>query len=298
MAAKPTDAHQDDGRPAIAVRHLAVRYRDVQAIDDVSFTLPPRGVNGLLGPNGAGKSSLLRVLATIQEPDGGEFEILGTSVSGRRSRREARARLGYMPQDPGYYPHFRVRQFATHIALLKQIPSAEERRHEVERVLELVDLGAKSRARIKTLSGGMRQRLALACALLGDPPVLVLDEPTVGLDPEQRIRFREMIADLGASRAVLLSTHQTDDIAELCHRVLVLVEGRLRFVGSATDLKARAAGRVWLADGPADGAVAGWVTASGRWRGIGLPPADGELVEPTIDDGYLIVAGSPGGGRQ
>jgi ABC-2 type transport system ATP-binding protein len=159
----------------------------------------------------------------------------------------------------------------------------------VRRVLETVDLSDVRGKRIKRLSGGMRQRVGLAAALVGDPGFLVLDEPTVGLDPEQRMRFREMIAEAGEGRTVLLSTHQTEDVAMLCHRVIVMVRGGIRFEGTPAELTARAAGRVWSSTARDPGARAGWRTGTGSFRNVGDPPKGAELLEPTLEDGYLLT---------
>lgn len=275
----------------VVVSNLSASYGAVAALSGVSFGLGP-GVTGLLGPNGAGKSTLLRILATAQEAGSGSVTAFGVDYEHRSSLRQARLNLGYLPQDPGFYPSFRVKDFVGHFALLKQIDGRAPRAQEVERVLAAVGLTDRSRSKIRELSGGMRQRLALACAILGDPELVVLDEPTVGLDPEQRVRFREMISELGADRTVILSTHQTDDIAALCNRVLVLCEGTIRFEGTAQELASRAQSRVWLSQSRDPGAVAGWATGDGRFRNIGAPPPGAALATPMLDDGYLIVIGA------
>ena len=156
-------------------------------------------------------------------------------------------------------------------------------------MIEEVDLSDVRGKRIKKLSGGMRQRVALAAALVGDPGFLVLDEPTVGLDPEQRMRFRELIARAGEGRTVLLSTHQTEDVAMLCNRVVVMAAGVIRFDGTPAELTARAAGRVWSSAERDPGAMAGWRTGLGVFRNVGDPPPGADLVEPTLEDGYLIT---------
>jgi ABC-2 type transport system ATP-binding protein len=180
------------------------------------------------------------------------------------------------------------------VAILKELTDRTARHREVRRVLEEVDLGDVRAKRIKKLSGGMRQRVALAAALVGDPGFLVLDEPTVGLDPEQRMRFRELIAQAGEGRTVLLSTHQTEDVAMLCHRVLVMARGRILFEGTPADLTARAAGRVWSSTERAPDAKAGWRTGTGSFRNVGDPPAGADLVEPTLEDGYLLTLDDAG----
>ncbi|MEU6353508.1 ABC transporter ATP-binding protein [Streptomyces sp. NPDC047072] len=274
--------------PTVSASGLGLRYGGTRALDDVSLRLTP-GVTGLLGPNGAGKTTLLRVLATAAPADRGTFTVLGHDPSGSRGRQQVRRSLGYLPQTPGFPPDFTAFDFVDYVAILKELTDRTARHREVRRVLEEVDLGDVRGKRIKKLSGGMRQRVALAAALVGDPGFLVLDEPTVGLDPEQRMRFRELIAQAGEGRTVLLSTHQTEDVAMLCHRVLVMAHGRILFEGTPAELTARAAGRVWSSTERAPGAKAGWRTGTGSFRNVGDPPEGADLLEPTLEDGYLLT---------
>ncbi|MFF4589262.1 ABC transporter ATP-binding protein [Streptomyces sp. NPDC001388] len=267
---------------------LVLRYGGTRALDGVSLRLT-RGVTGLLGPNGAGKTTLLRVLATAVPADDGEFTALGHDPGTAPGRLALRRTLGYLPQTPGFHPDFTAFEFVDYVAILKELTDRGARHREVRRVLDAVDLSDVRGKRLKRLSGGMRQRVALAAALVGDPGFLVLDEPTVGLDPEQRMRFRELIAQAGEGRTVLLSTHQTEDVAMLCHRVVVLARGRVHFEGTPADLTARAAGRVWSSAERDPGARAGWRTGLGTYRNIGDPPAGADLLEPTLEDGYLLA---------
>jgi ABC-2 type transport system ATP-binding protein len=246
-------------------------------------------VTGLLGPNGAGKTTLLRVLATAVPADRGAFTVLGHDPGTPSGRLDVRRALGYLPQTPAFHPDFSAFEFVDYVAILKELTDRSARHREVRRVLEAVDLSDVRGKRIKRLSGGMRQRVGLAAALVGDPGFLVLDEPTVGLDPEQRMRFREMIAESGVGRTVLLSTHQTEDVAMLCHRVIVMVRGGIRFEGTPAELTARAAGRVWSSTARDPGARAGWRTGTGSFRNVGDPPKGAELLEPTLEDGYLLT---------
>ncbi|MGW2913723.1 ABC transporter ATP-binding protein [Streptomyces asoensis] len=276
------------GPATLTATDLSLRYGGTRALDGVSLRLT-RGVTGLLGPNGAGKTTLLRVLATAVPPDGGAFTALGHDPGTTSGRLGLRRTLGYLPQTPGFHPDFTAFEFVDYVAILKELTDRGARLREVRRVLEAVDLSEVRGKRIKRLSGGMRQRVALAAALVGDPGFLVLDEPTVGLDPEQRMRFRELIAQAGEGRTVLLSTHQTEDVAMLCHRVVVLARGRVRFEGDPADLTARAAGRVWSSAERDPKALAGWRTGTGSFRNIGDPPAGADLLEPTLEDGYLLA---------
>ncbi|MCF4139090.1 ABC transporter ATP-binding protein [Streptomyces sp. Tue 6430] len=270
---------------------LSLRYGGTHALDGVSLRLT-RGVTGLLGPNGAGKTTLLRVLATAVPPDRGEFTALGHDPGTAAGRLTLRRTLGYLPQTPGFHPDFTAFEFVDYVAILKELTDRAARLREVRRVLEAVDLTDVRGKRIKRLSGGMRQRVALAAALVGDPGFLVLDEPTVGLDPEQRMRFRGLIAEAGEGRTVLLSTHQTEDVAMLCHRVVVLARGRVRFEGTPAELTARAAGRVWSSSERDPAALAGWRTGTGAFRNVGDPPRGADLLEPTLEDGYLLALDS------
>ncbi|MFE1036388.1 ABC transporter ATP-binding protein [Streptomyces sp. NPDC058807] len=274
--------------PTVSASGLCLSYGRTRALDDVSLRLTP-GVTGLLGPNGAGKTTLLRVLATAVPADRGAFTVLGHDPGSARGRQEVRRRLGYLPQTPGFHPDFTAFEFVDYVAVLKEMTGRAARHREVRRVLEEAGLGDVRGRKIKKLSGGMRQRVALAAALVGDPGFLVLDEPTVGLDPEQRMRFRELIAGAGEGRTVLLSTHQTEDVAMLCNRVVVMAAGTVRFDGTPAGLTARAAGRVWSSGARDAGAKAGWRTGDGSFRNVGDPPGGAELVEPTLEDGYLLA---------
>ncbi|MEG3631989.1 ABC transporter ATP-binding protein [Streptomyces poriticola] len=280
---------------SVSADGLGLHYGRTRALDDVSLRLSP-GVTGLLGPNGAGKTTLLRVLATALRADRGALTVLGHDPGTARGRQEARRRLGYLPQTPGFHPEFTAFEFVDYVAILKELTDRGARHREVRRVLEEVGLGEVRGRRIGKLSGGMRQRVALAAALVGDPGFLVLDEPTVGLDPEQRMRFRELIAGTGEGRTVLLSTHQTEDVAMLCHRVLVLARGAVRFDGTPEELTARADGRVWSSTERDPGARAGWRTGTGTFRNVGDPPDGAELLEPTLEDGYLLALDGAGAG--
>ncbi|MFE0455398.1 ABC transporter ATP-binding protein [Streptomyces sp. NPDC058914] len=267
---------------------LSLRYGGTHALDGVSLRLT-RGVTGLLGPNGAGKTTLLRVLATAVPPDRGEFTVLDHDPGTPAGRLALRRTLGYLPQTPGFHPDFTAFEFVDYVAILKELTDRGARHREVRRVLEAVNLSGVRGKRLKRLSGGMRQRVALAAALVGDPGFLVLDEPTVGLDPEQRMRFRELVAEAGEGRTVLLSTHQTEDVAMLCHRVVVLARGRVRFEGTPAELTARAGGRVWSSTERDPDALAGWRTGAGTFRNIGDPPKGADILEPTLEDGYLLA---------
>ncbi len=278
------------GPGTVAVSGLRKRFGSTAALDGVDATFGP-GVNGLLGPNGAGKTTLLRILATVLAPDEGTVDVLGADPTTGDGRLNVRRRLGYLPQEPGFHRHFSAFDFVDYVAILKEWADRKPRHDEVRRVLSLVGLEAVMHKRIRQLSGGMRRRVGIAQALLGRPDLLVLDEPTAGLDPEQRLRFRELLGTEAAGATVLLSTHQTDDVAALCQRVVVLLEGEVRFAGSPSTLAAVATDRVWLAGERDPRAELAWITGEGRVRHIGDPPSGAHLVEPTVEDGYLVLAG-------
>jgi ABC-2 type transport system ATP-binding protein len=247
------------------------------------------GITGLLGPNGAGKTTLMRILATVLAPDTGAVRLLDRDPRDPRERGDIRRRLGYMPQEPGFHPRFTAFEFLDYVAILKEHTERRARHDEVRRVLALVGLDDVGGRRTRALSGGMRRRLALAQALLGDPRLLILDEPTAGLDPEQRLRFRELISELGEDRAILVSTHQTEDVAAMCPRAVVLAEGATVASGTPAELAGLASGRVWLGDARDPGALVAWRTADGRLRQVGTPPPGAELAEPSLEDGYLLL---------
>jgi ABC-2 type transport system ATP-binding protein len=266
------------------------RYGSVQALGQIDLTVE-RGITGLLGPNGAGKTTMLRMMATVLAPDTGSIALLGRDPSRAEDRVEIRRRLGYMPQEPGFYRNFTVFEFVDYVAILKQVTVRKQRHDQVREVLGMVELTSLAHRKIRTLSGGLRRRLALAQALLDHPEMLLLDEPTAGLDPEQRLRFREVVSQLPKRPIVLLSTHQTEDVAALCERVIVLVEGNIRFDGTPEAMSGIAQGRVWIAPEPGDEAMLSWRTGDGKYRHVGEPPPHAALVEPTIDDAYLLLAG-------
>ncbi|MCZ7537099.1 MAG: ATP-binding cassette domain-containing protein [Acidimicrobiia bacterium] len=273
----------------VTLHGVTKAFGSLVAVDGIDVDFAP-GVTGLLGPNGAGKTTLMRMVATVVAADGGHMDVLGHDPSTGSGRLEIRRQLGYLPQEPGFHRNFSAFDFVDYISILKEWGDRNARHDEVRRVLSLVGLEAVMHKNIGRLSGGMRRRVAIAQALLGSPRLLVLDEPTAGLDPEQRLLFRELLGTAGHDAIVLLSTHQTDDVAALCNRVVVLLAGRVRFVGSPGDLAQRADGRVWTAATRDARAEVAWVIGDGSVRHIGTPPAGAQLVVPTVEDGYLLLA--------
>jgi ABC-2 type transport system ATP-binding protein len=279
---------------AVSAAGLSRRYGRTIALDGVDLALD-RGITGLLGPNGAGKTTLLSILATVNEPDAGRVAVFGLDPRHAAERTEIRRRLGFLPQELGYHRHFTVAAFLDYIAILKEITDRRRRAAEVARVLAAVGLERRAGTRIRALSGGMRQRLGIAQALLGEPDLLILDEPTAGLDPEQRLRFRELLSDLPGNPVIVLSTHQADDIMAICPRVIVLLHGTVHFNGTPAELAATAAGRVWAADQRDGRAHLSWRGGDNRWRHIGdHPPAGADLVIPMAEDGYLLLSHAAG----
>jgi ABC-2 type transport system ATP-binding protein len=274
----------------VEVTGVTKHFRSTRALDDVTLSIGP-GVTGLLGPNGAGKTTLLRIVATVLAPDRGEVRVLGHDPASIEGRLAIRRRLGYFPQEPGYYTNLSAFDFVDYVAILKEITDRRARHAEVERVLGLVGLGDVLHTRIKALSGGMRRRVIVAQALLDDPGVLVLDEPTVGLDPEQRLRFRELVSGVAEAHPVMLSTHQTEDVAALCHRVVVMDGGTVLFDGTPGSMIEAARGQVWISDRPDPGARLSWRTGLGHHRLIGDPPPGASLVDPALEDAYLLLIG-------
>jgi ABC-2 type transport system ATP-binding protein len=277
---------------AVRVIGATKSFGRTRALDDVDFEAE-RGVSGLLGPNGAGKTTLLRTVATVLAPDRGTVSLLGRNPDRPDERTQIRRRLGYLPQEAGFHRGFTVFAFVDYVAILKEMTDRRARHDEVRRVIALTGLESVSGKRIRALSGGMRRRVGLAQALLGDPELLVLDEPTAGLDPEQRLRFREMISEAGEGRTVVLSSHQTEDVAALCTRIAVIHQGRVRFVGTPGALTAQAEGRVWMDAQRAPTALAAWRTGDGAYRNVGDPSPGAEPVAPTLEDAYLLLVGRP-----
>jgi ABC-2 type transport system ATP-binding protein len=221
----------------IEITELTRRFRSTQAVAGVTLTAGP-GVFGLLGPNGAGKTTLLRMLATVISPTSGQVRLLGLDPGGHGPRREIRRRLGYLPQHLGYYPSFTVAEFVEYFALLKEVPSSQVPR-AVATAIERVDLGDRARAKMRTLSGGMLRRAGIAQAIVNEPDLLLFDEPTAGLDPEQRVAFRALLRELGERATVVVSTHLVEDVGAACVDVGLMASGRIVFRGTPAELTAR-----------------------------------------------------------
>jgi ABC-2 type transport system ATP-binding protein len=282
----------------VLIEDVSKRYGAHDALQGVTLSLE-QGMFGLLGPNGAGKTTLLRILATLLRPSSGRV-VMGDFDLGRRSARKAvRAYLGYLPQELGLYPDLTGRELLDYIGLLKRLHDRVARRRQIAALLDIVSLAGDADRKIKTYSGGMKRRLGIAQALLGNPQILVIDEPTAGLDPEERIRLRTLLTRLAEDRTVILSTHVVEDISQTCERLAVLDQGTLVFDGLTRQLMGAAAGHIWQ-----------FLAAPGydvpdEWRVISaLPHPEGTLyhvvgpeprgpvqavqpLAPTLEDGYV-----------
>ena len=285
----------------LAIQNLSKRYANgVQALDNVSLTIAP-GMFGLLGPNGAGKSTLMRTLATLQEADSGSATFDGIDVL--RDKDRVRRVLGYLPQEFGVYPKVTAAEMLDHFARLKGVTDSKARKATVDALLERTNLSSVRKQRLGGFSGGMRQRFGIAQALIGNPKLIIVDEPTAGLDPEERVRFHNLLADIGRDVVVILSTHIVDDVADLCPNFAVISKGRVLLTGEPQMQVQRLRGRIWrrlvareeLSSIQASMPVISTRLQSGSTvvRAHSEAPLEGfEGVEPDLEDVYFsAVAG-------
>jgi ABC-2 type transport system ATP-binding protein len=286
----------------LTIANLSKRYGNgVQALDGVSLAIAP-GMFGLLGPNGAGKSTLMRTLATLQQADSGTAMLDDIDVLKDKDR--VRRVLGYLPQEFGVYPKVTAVEMLDHFARLKGLSDAKSRKATVDALLERTNLTAVRKQRLGGFSGGMRQRFGIAQALIGNPKLIIVDEPTAGLDPEERVRFHNLLADIGQDVIVILSTHIVDDVADLCPSFAVISKGRVLLAGEPREAVAKLAGRIWrrVVDRAELEAVQATLPVistrlqSGRTVvracADGVPGAGFEPVEPDLEDVYFsAVAG-------
>lgn len=277
----------------------------VQAIRDVDLCIE-EGMFGLLGPNGAGKTTLMRILAGLSRPTTGRVLVGDHDIATDRGKMATKAVLGYLPQELGVYPDLTAREFVDYMGILKGLSDARQRHRRVAEVLRMVGLETAADRKLKGFSGGMKRRVGIAQALLNDPKLMIVDEPTAGLDPEERIRFRNLLVELASDRIVLLSTHIVEDISQTCRDMAVLDRGRLLFRGSPSELISAAQGRVWLimtSDGrkPNDDlvVVSTLHLAEGvQYRVVGSDVAsypDAKPVQPSLEDGYVWLMHKDGG---
>jgi ABC-type multidrug transport system ATPase subunit len=234
MLLQATTTRKTAARSGIALTGIDHRFGRKTALDNIDLEAGP-GVLGLLGPNGAGKTTLLKILATVLKPSGGSVRLLGLDPASSAEARLIRRQLGYLPQAFGYYPNFTVFEFIEYFALLKEMDPAKVRTAVAESIHK-VGLEDRARSRLKSLSGGMLRRVGIAQAIVNSPSLLVLDEPTTGLDPEQRVLFRALMREIGKQSTVVISTHLVEDVAAACDELRVMNEGRILFRGTSAEL--------------------------------------------------------------
>ncbi len=290
----------------LRIQNLSKRYANgVQALKDVTLTISA-GMFGLLGPNGAGKSTLMRTLATLQEADSGTVSLDGVDVL--RDKDAVRRMLGYLPQEFGLYPKVNAVEMLDHFAVLKGLSNARDRKRTVEGLLRKTNLWDARYRRLGTFSGGMKQRFGIAQALLGDPKLIIVDEPTAGLDPEERVRFHNLLSEIGENIIVILSTHIVSDVSDLCRQMAVINRGQVMLWGDPLSLTRSLEGRVWKKfvkrEEVADHEARHHVLSTRRIAGQMLlrvsadkaPDASFEPATPELEDVYFQAI--KGGGAQ
>lgn len=280
----------------IDIRNISKEFNGVKVLDEVSLHLE-LGLFGLLGANGAGKTTLIRILATLLEASSGEILYNGEVV---RNKKEMRQRIGYIPQSFSFYPNMTVFETLDYFCSLAGMKKRERKEH-IESLLEKVNLLEFQKRRTKELSGGMRQRLGIAAALIGNPPLLLVDEPTVGLDPRERMKFRNILVDFSKDKIVLMSTHIVSDIEETCRSLAIMNRGHVAFQGTREELLEQVSGKVWQAvlDESQQGLAEHNYTITGklvleegtlvRMLAEEKPFGQAELVLPNVQDAYLQV---------
>ena len=280
----------------LSIKNVHKRFGDVHAMNNITLDLKP-GLFGLLGPNGAGKSTLMRTLATLQKPDEGTITYNGTDIVSNPD--VMRSTLGYLPQDFGVYPRMSAEALLDHIAILKGVNDKKQRREQILSLLHSVDLFKHKTASVATFSGGMRQRFGVAQALLGDPKVLIVDEPTAGLDPFQRQTFLDLLSEAGEEKIIILSTHIVEDVRDLCPDMAIIGEGQVIARGAPESLIDKIRNSVWRKKVEKDDVAA--VKSAHRVLSTRLlmggvvitvlsdnQPADGfEKDAPTLEDAYF-----------
>ena len=275
--------------PVLTIRNLSKTYANgVQALKDISLDIP-NGMFGLLGPNGAGKSTLMRTIATLQDADSGSVHLGDLDVLAEKT--EARRRLGYLPQEFGVYPKVSAHDMLDHFAVLKGVVDRRERKAVVESLLRQVNLWEVRKRKLGTFSGGMRQRFGIAQALIGAPSLIIVDEPTAGLDPEERNRFLNLLAEVGENVVVILSTHIVEDVTDLCPRMAIIAQGQVRLAGEPLETIRSLDGRVWRKTVDKDALAAHLAThAVLSTRLVGGRPVIHVLSDASPGEGFSAVA--------
>jgi ABC-2 type transport system ATP-binding protein len=269
-----------------------------QALNNLNLQIS-KGMFGLLGPNGAGKTTLMRILATLLRPTKGRIVAFGNDLAISGGRDKTRNLLGYLPQDTGLHPELTVEQELDYIAILKRVANGNERAKQITNALEKVGLLQSRRESVRTLSGGMKRRLGIALTLLGNPRLIIVDEPTAGLDPAERVRFRNLLYELAGDRVVILSTHIVEDVSQICSDLVVLDNGNLFFHGSPTELVRRVDGKVWATSKTVENVsvISLKTTDDGIENRVfsNVPPdSSARLVAPTLEDAYLWLVQQSG----
>jgi ABC-2 type transport system ATP-binding protein len=289
----------------LQIRNLSKTYPNgVHALNGITLTIP-RGMFGLLGPNGAGKSTLMRTLATLQDPDAGSIHLGELDVLRQKDR--LRETLGYLPQEFGVYPNVTAERLLQHFAVLKGITDRRARGEVVEALLRQTNLWEVRKKKLGGYSGGMRQRFGVAVALLGNPRLIIVDEPTAGLDPAERVRFLNLLSEIGENAVVILSTHIVEDVAELCSRMAIINRGQILLEAEPLAAVEALRGRIWrrivpraeLPEVEREHAVISTRLLAGRTvvqvYGESRPGAEFEPVEPDLEDVYFsVMAGHQG----
>jgi ABC-2 type transport system ATP-binding protein len=283
----------------LRIQNLSKRYANgVHALKNISLTIP-RGMFGLLGPNGAGKSTLMRTIATLQEADEGSVQFADIDVLREKDR--VRAMLGYLPQEFGVYPHVTAERLLDHFAILKGAVDRSTRRDMVAALLQRTNLYDVRKKKLGGFSGGMRQRFGVAVALLGHPKLIIVDEPTAGLDPAERVRFLNLLSEVGEDAVVILSTHIVDDVAEVCSRLAIIDKGEILLEAEPLEAMAAMQGRIWqrviqkseLATLVRSDAVISTKLKAGRTVArvqSAMRPGEGFVpAEPNLEDVYFSV---------
>ncbi|GEC80036.1 ABC transporter ATP-binding protein [Flavobacterium aquatile] len=228
---------------SLSIKNLTKTYANgVQALSNISLEIN-NGMFGLLGPNGAGKSSLMRTIVGLQTADSGEILLNGTNIL--ENPMFIKEQLGFLPQDFGVYPKISAYELLNHIAILKGVSNKTARKEQIESLLEKVNLSSQKNKEVHTFSGGMRQRFGVAQALLGNPKIIIVDEPTAGLDPEERNRFNGLLSEIGSERIVILSTHLVEDVRNLCSQMAIMQNGKVLLQGNPNDFVTELKGKIW-----------------------------------------------------
>lgn len=282
----------------IDIKQLTKTYSGrVQALQGIDLNIG-NGMFGLVGPNGAGKTTLMRILAGLLRPSSGSVSVFGHNVVTSEGKQAAKAVLGYLPQELGLYPNLSGREFLDYIAILKGMTDSGVRRRQIDDLLEQVRLSDVADRRLKTYSGGMKRRVGIAQALLGSPRLIIVDEPTVGLDPEERVRFRNLLSDMASRCTVILSTHIVEDISHSCNDLAVINKGQVVFRGAPGELITRARGHVWAITTAGERPNGGLSVVSTlqmhngvQYRVLGdpAPQYDAAPIEPSLEDGYIYL---------